>query len=167
MPTSNTTISSEQRISIGPELKNEKHKPNILFVIDNEELRQFVYQSLNDSFIITLASDGKEGLEKVFEILPDLIFSDVMMPKINGIELCKAIKNNELLNHIPVILLTSHTTEEHYLDGYKSGADDYLLKLFSVTLLKARIQNLIKIRRTLKIAIQQKFIPITNDQHRK
>jgi signal transduction histidine kinase/DNA-binding response OmpR family regulator/ligand-binding sensor domain-containing protein len=129
---------------------NEKYKPSVLFVDDNEELCQFVYQSLHDDFIITLASDGKKGLEKALEILPDLIISDVMMLEMNGIDLCKAIKKDELINHIPVILLTSRSTEEHYLDGYKSGADDYLLKPFSITLLKARIWNLIEIRKTLK-----------------
>lgn len=141
---------SEEPNNTPPKSKDEKHKPSVLFVDDNEELRQFVYQSLNDDFTITLASDGKKGLEKALEVLPDLIISDVMMPEMNGIDLCKAIKNDELINHIPLILLTSRSTEEHYLDGYKSGADDYLLKPFSITLLKARIWNLIEIRRTLK-----------------
>ena len=149
-PLNTITDSSEEPNNTAPKSKDEKHKPSVLFVDDNEELRQFVYQSLNDDFTITLASNGKKGLEKAFEVLPDLIISDVMMPEMNGIDLCKAIKNNELINHIPVILLTSRSTEEHYLDGYKSGADDYLLKPFSITLLKARIWNLIEIRRTLK-----------------
>lgn len=131
-------------------LDNKGNKPNLLFVDDNDELRQFVYQSLNDDFVITLASNGAEGLEKTLEILPDLVVSDVMMPKMNGVDMCKTIKHDERVNHIPVVLLTSRSTEEHHLDGYKSGADDYLVKPFSITLLKARILNLIEIRKTLK-----------------
>lgn len=127
-----------------------KYKPSVLFIDDNDELRQFVYQSLSENFTITLASDGEKGLEKVLEVLPDLVISDVMMPKMNGVEMCKAIKNDKRINHIPVVLLTSRSTEEHYLDGYRSGADDYLVKPFSITLLKARILNLIEIRRALK-----------------
>lgn len=144
---------------------DEKYKHSILFVDDNAELRQFVYQSLKEDFKVTLASDGQEGIEKVIEILPDLIISDVMMPKLNGVDMCRTIKKDERINHIPVVLLTSRSTEEHYLDGYRSGADDYIVKPFSITLLKARILNLIEIRRTLKEQFSKDIFNTVNSRN--
>lgn len=130
--------------------EDDASKPLVLFVDDNEELRRFIYETLQSAFRLILASDGKEGFQKALEHTPDLVVSDVMMPGMNGIELCRAIKDDQRISHIPVILLTSKSAEDNYLEGYSSGADDYLVKPFSMLLLIARIRNLIAIRAALK-----------------
>jgi YesN/AraC family two-component response regulator len=94
--------------------------------------------------------------------LPDMIISDVMMPVMNGVDFCKAIKHDIRIRHIPVVLLTSRSAEEHYLEGYASGADDYLVKPFSIAILTARIRNLIEIRKTLKKQYSENLIQFSS-----
>jgi DNA-binding response OmpR family regulator len=127
-----------------------REKPIVLFIEDNEELRKFVVQSLHYQFTIELAANGREGLAKAIELIPDIVVSDVMMPEMSGIELCEAIKCDQRISHIPVILLTARSADEHYMEGYASGADDYVVKPFNMVLLAARITNLISIRLLLK-----------------
>ena len=103
---------------------------------------------------VVIAKNGKVGLEKAMEILPDVIVSDVMMPVMNGIECCEALKTDERTAHIPVILLTALAEERQQLEGYGAGADDYLPKPFSLAVLKAKIKNLLKRSEQLKVIFQ-------------
>ena len=116
----------------------------LLIVEDNEELRRFLVSELCKFYLITEAKDGVEGLEKAQKELPDLIISDVLMPRMDGLELCRKIKSDVTTSHIPVILLTARASEEHRVSGYESGADEYLAKPFSLDILLLRISNLIK-----------------------
>lgn len=115
----------------------------LLLVEDNEDFRFYLKDNLRSSYRIVEARNGKEGLVKALTELPDLIVSDVMMPEMNGIELCKQVKSDPRISHSPVILLTARTAEEQKLEGFESGADDYVTKPFNFEILQSRIKNLI------------------------
>lgn len=123
-------------------------KDIILIVEDNQELRNFIASSFVDVTVIT-ASDGEEGFSKAVEFIPDVIISDVMMPVMDGIELTDKIKSDERTSHIPVVLLTAKAGNDSRIQGFKTGADDYISKPFSKEELLIRVANLIKLRKQL------------------
>jgi signal transduction histidine kinase/DNA-binding response OmpR family regulator len=125
-------------------------KKSVLIVDDDESIRQYLFRLFKDNYIIHQAVDGASGLKAAQKYLPDLIISDIHMQDMNGIELCKAVKENEQLSHIPVILLTGATSDELRLRGVEGGADDYIVKPFDSKLLIARVTNLLKNRTTLQ-----------------
>jgi len=128
----------------------ESDRPTILVVDDNSDLREFIGTLLQGEYRIIKASDGKEALDRATRELPDLVVSDVMMPVMDGLELCKALKGLFSTSHIPVILLTAKSLEEQRAEGYDSGADAYISKPFSEKVLLSRIGNLLKSRILLK-----------------
>lgn len=128
----------------------ESDRPTILVVDDNSDLREFIGTLLQGEYRIIKASDGKEALDKATRELPDLVVSDVMMPVMDGLELCKSLKGQFSTSHIPVILLTAKSLEEQRAEGYDSGADAYISKPFSEKVLLSRIGNLLKSRILLK-----------------
>lgn len=130
-----------------------KKEHTMLIVEDNEELGQMLKQIFEPLYNIHLAGDGEEGLAKTLEIMPDIVLSDIMMPKMTGIEMCSKIKNNFLVSHIPVVLLTAQTALEHNIEGLRLGADDYITKPFNVKVLITRCNNLVNNRKML----QEKF----------
>jgi len=128
-----------------------EEKSIILVVDDNPDVRSYIKGALNSHFKVVEAADGKEGILRAKEILPDLIVSDVMMPDTDGYELCRTLKNDILTSHIPIILLTARVSKESVLEGLETGADDYITKPFSTHALTARIGNLIDLRRQLQL----------------
>lgn len=124
-------------------------KPTVLIVDDNESLLEMLADSLSPHFKVHTAIDGKEGLDLVYKIEPDLIISDVMLPEVSGKELCYKIKNNIITSHIPVILLTAQISHEQIIDGYMFGADAYITKPFNIRMLISRCKNLIQNRKLL------------------
>jgi DNA-binding response OmpR family regulator len=112
-------------------------------VEDNEDFRYYLKDNLKLNYNIVEAANGKIGLEKALSLIPDLIVTDVMMPEMDGIELCRKVKNDSHTSHIPVILLTARTAEEQKMEGFGSGANDYITKPFNFEILQARIRNLI------------------------
>ena len=135
---------------------NNGKLPTILLVEDNKELRIHLKNDLEANYIVKEAVNGFQGLKKVKKHYPDIVISDVMMPVMDGFEMCKEIKNEFETCHIPVLLLTARTLEDDRIEGYKNGADGYLSKPFSTSILKARIKNLLEAKNRLK----QKFSEI-------
>lgn len=144
--------------------------PRVLIVEDNIDMRSYIRQSLQDDFLIAEASDGREGVRKGMEILPDLIISDVMMPGMDGVALCKTFKTNIYTSHIPLVLLTAKADLESKIEGLETGADEYLSKPFNSYELKVRVKNLIRSREILrerftgskKLVLEPKEISITS-----
>lgn len=134
------------------ELSREYENALILIVEDNEELRNFIWNSLKDRYKVEVSPNGLIGLNKAREIIPDLIISDVMMPEMNGIELCHKLKNDYMTSHIPVVLLTALSEYSYHLQGLNVGADAYIAKPFSIKLLHLQINNIF----ALRSAVQKK-----------
>jgi len=145
-------IEEEQSINPG---KDRPSQLEILVAEDNTDLRIFIKGILQQDYKVIEAVDGIDGFEKAESSIPDLIVSDVMMPKMNGYELCSQLKSNEKTNHIPVIMLTAKASQNNKLEGLETGADDYLTKPFDEKELKVRIKNLITIREKLQKKYQQ------------
>lgn len=128
-------------------IEEEEAVVKILIVEDNADILSYFSNALSSSYTVICAKDGVEGLHMAFESTPDIIISDIMMPYMDGIELCRIVKNDLRTSHIPVVLLTAKDSPEDKLEGYKNGADSYLTKPVSVTLLKARIENILNRRK--------------------
>ncbi|MGY0036631.1 response regulator [Pedobacter sp. NJ-S-72] len=122
----------------------------ILIIDDNKQIRDYIRQIFESKFQLLEAESGDQGLHMVTQYLPDVVISDVVMPNLNGLELCKLIKEDPSLNHIPVVLLTASTSPDIKLKGIGYGADDYISKPFEKELLIARIEGLLKIRNDLQ-----------------
>ena len=122
----------------------------ILIVEDNFELRTYLKNILRTNYRIVTAPNGKQGVETALTVLPDLVISDVMMPLMDGFEVCNKLKNNVLTSHIPIILLTALSDTEKKIGGYSSGADAYVTKPFDEKILLAQIENLIRSRAKLR-----------------
>lgn len=126
------------------------HRPTVLVIDDNTDIRQYERTLLQDEYIVLEAADGKEGLAVALKEVPDLVICDVMMPVMDGLELTEQLKTNTATSHIPVIMLTAKTLEEHRVEGYEHGADSYITKPFHSKVLLARIENLLRQRQLLK-----------------
>lgn len=124
-------------------------RPIILVVEDNADIRDYIVDSFTDLYEIKTAANGKEGLQIATESIPDIIVSDIMMPVMNGVTMCQKLKTDIRTSHIPVILLTAKDSITDKEEGYQAGADSYLTKPFSASLLQSRISNLLTQRRLL------------------
>lgn len=124
--------------------------PLLLVIEDNPDMRMYIRGHLGHTFTVLEAENGREGLAQAFESIPDLILSDVMMPEMDGLEVCAAIKADERTSHIPVVLLTARAQVEHRIAGYESGADAYLPKPFNAQELQVRVRTLIEERRRIR-----------------
>jgi signal transduction histidine kinase/ligand-binding sensor domain-containing protein/DNA-binding response OmpR family regulator len=123
--------------------------PLVLLVEDNNDLRTFLATQLNEHYRVEQAENGEEGLKKAMMLLPDLILSDVMMPKMDGIQMLDRLKNDVLTSHIPIVLLSAKFSVESQIEGLKYGADYYITKPFQNDFLLASIENLIKQRKRI------------------
>jgi DNA-binding response OmpR family regulator len=131
------------------EMPGDKLKPVVLIVEDNIDLRSFLMQTLHHSYRVLEAENGKTGFEIASVEIPDIIVSDVMMPVMDGIEMCKILKQDVRTSHIPVVLLTAKGSVHDQKTGYDAGADSYLTKPFSSNLLMSRLKNILEARKKL------------------
>lgn len=144
------SVGDEEDREMKEEVREEtgrKDSPLLLVVDDNEDFRIFMRYSLELQYRVKLAVNGNEAWEMMQEELPDLVISDVMMPQMDGNELCRLIKQDKRTAHIPVILLTARQNTEAKLEGLQTGADDYVTKPFNMTILVLRIRKLIELSR--------------------
>lgn len=149
-PETGISIGEEEDKEIKEETREETERkdfPLLLIVDDNEDFRIFMRYSLELQYRVKLAVNGNEAWEMMQEELPDLVISDVMMPQMDGNELCRLIKQDKRTAHIPVILLTARQNTEAKLEGLQTGADDYVTKPFNMTILVLRIRKLIELSR--------------------
>lgn len=144
---SNSTFAvlGEENNESGPAVDLEK-KHTLLLIEDNDELRAFEVEIFSNFYRVLEAANGKDGLEMAYKHIPDLILCDVMMPEINGIEVCKELKTDSRTAHIPVILLTARGAVSQVIEGLSACADDYLVKPFDNDVLLLKVGNLIRER---------------------
>lgn len=141
-------FSEEKLLAASTEIDEDS---NVLLIVDDEpQIRQFITSLFKDQYFIIEAENGQEGISKAIKNIPDLIISDIMMPKSNGIELCNTLKNDTRTSHIPIILLTAKVGTQPELEGLKTGADAYITKPFVVENLKTRVAKLIETRKQLQ-----------------
>ena len=148
-----TTAQAETPTNISADESEAESRPSILIVEDNDDIRQLLVTLFSPYYRTSTAVDGREALEMVADEKPDLVLSDVLMPHMSGIDLCRAIKRDFSICHIPVVLLTARTAVEQTIEGLKTGADDYVTKPFNSDVLISRCNNLVNSRRML----QRKF----------
>jgi signal transduction histidine kinase/DNA-binding response OmpR family regulator len=156
-------LSEDDGGETGP-VKNEKDidpfeqaKDIILVVEDSTDVRDYIRGSLEPIYSVVEARDGREGIQKAQEIIPDLIISDIMMPGVDGYELCRVLKNDKNTSHVPIILLTAKASEQSVIQGLETGADDYITKPFNTNILCARIKNLIDLRRQMQLNLNREM----------
>jgi DNA-binding response OmpR family regulator len=137
--------------------QKSSRKKTILVVDDNEDIRFYLKDNLKELYKIEEATNGKEGWEKIKQLIPDLVVSDIMMPLMDGVELARKIKTETATAHIPVILLTAMGNEEKQLEGLKAGVNDYVTKPFTFEILASRIRNLLAQQELLQKRFQKQI----------
>jgi DNA-binding response OmpR family regulator len=127
----------------------DKKHPTMLLVEDEDDVRNFIREYFETTYQIIQAHDGTEGLAMAIRYNPDIIISDVIMPMMDGVEMCQKLKEDIRTSHIPIILLTARTSLESKIEGLETGADAYIEKPFSLDLMEAQINNLLENRKIL------------------
>ncbi|MEM9328216.1 MAG: two-component regulator propeller domain-containing protein, partial [Bacteroidota bacterium] len=170
----NTPTADAQAIAINDELedqnlsKSRSKLPILLVVDDNPDIRTFLKRCLHDTYAIYEAENGEQGLEIAHQIMPKIILTDILMPVMDGIQFCEAIKTDEKTSHIPVLMLTARSSQESEFESLLTGADDYLRKPFEMELLKLKLANIISQRDELRrrftrnIALKPAEITVTS-----
>ena len=133
------------------ELPKVGRRQRIVIVEDDTEIRDYLTAELSPAYDITTAENGKAGLTEVLKLIPDLVISDIMMPEMDGNDMCAKIKGNPMTNHVPVILLTAKSRDEDQLEGLEMGADAYIMKPFNMDILRRTIVNLIHTHQMLRL----------------
>lgn len=125
-------------------------KPKLLIVEDNADLRAFIRDILAEKYDCYLANNGEEGVNRALDLVPNIILSDVLMPKMDGFELAHAIREEELISHVPLILLTAKGDDESRMKGWREKVDDFIAKPFNPDELHLRIERLLSIREIMR-----------------
>jgi signal transduction histidine kinase/ligand-binding sensor domain-containing protein/DNA-binding response OmpR family regulator len=151
----NGHLSTEIKVKTGQKVNGKKF--SILLAEDNEDFRFYLKDNLREAYEIIEAKNGKEGWQKALGQHPDLVVSDIMMPEMSGIDLCRKLKDDVRTSHIPVILLTARSSEEIQMEGFSTGANDYITKPFNFQILISRINNLLVQQQNLKKSFQKQI----------
>jgi DNA-binding response OmpR family regulator len=129
--------------------------PQLLIVEDNRDVQHYLASCLRNEYELLFARNGREGITSALEYIPDLIISDVMMPEVDGFELCRTLKQDARTDHIPIVLLTAKADQAAKMEGLEYGADAYLIKPFHRRELAIRLQRLLELRRRLQAKYRQ------------
>lgn len=129
---------------------NDTGRPSILLIEDNEDLRNYIKRHLVENYDVIVTDNGRMGLEKAIETIPDLVITDWMMPEMDGLAVCKQLRTDERTSHIPIIMVTALASDDAKFQGLETGADDYLTKPFDNRELNIRIKNLVDSRKLLR-----------------
>jgi len=166
-------ISQNIAIEIVPETKTEEEEavveeqrkklPLMLIVDDNEDFRNFISALFTENYRILKAEDGEMAFQLILDKMPDLIISDVMMPKIDGFELCRMVKQDIRVSHIPIILLTAKAGEENKYKGLESGAEDYIAKPFNMEMLALKVSRIVERQKKTREQFKNKVDITTNE----
>ena len=157
MPEPLAGMDKEPNLELAADLPQED-LPLLLFIDDNADIRKFIQTSLENDFRVIVAENGKIGYDLALSSMPDLIISDIMMPEMDGIELCNTLKANQNTSHIPILLLTAKTNEESELEGLQTGADAYVKKPFKLDILKMQLLNIHRQREKMKDRFRKEII---------
>ncbi|WP_179218051.1 response regulator [Dokdonia pacifica] len=158
-----TTTSKEEIVQEEVDIFSKDTNPILLIVDDNADLRTYVSSLFEDQYTIHTAQDGQEGFEVASSIVPDLIITDLMMPKDDGITLTRNCKASETTSHIPIVMLTAKAGDENQLIGLETGADAYITKPFNTEILKTTTHNLLETRKRLQERFSQEVVLIPKD----
>lgn len=123
--------------------ENDDNQCRLLVIEDNRDIAAYIGSLFADRYAVSYASNGKEGMEKALDLVPDLIITDLMMPGMDGLEVCRQVRGNEIINHIPIIVVTAKITEEERIKGLEAGADAYISKPFNADELRTRVEKLL------------------------
>lgn len=137
-------------VEIEVDVEEKNDRPTILVVDDNDDFRAYIRQNLESEYHVLEAANGEDGFQVAVDLIPDLIISDIMMPVLDGIEMSKQLKSDFRTSHVPIVLLTAVNNQQKMLDGFETGADDYITKPFNPDILASRVRNLIGQREKLQ-----------------
>lgn len=133
---------------------------SVLIVEDNDDMLQYIQSEFRKYYKAFTASSAEDALKIVADEMPDLVISDVMLPGMSGVDMCRKLKNDFITDHIPVVLLTAKTAEEYVIEGYDAGADEYIGKPFNMKVLLRRCENILRQRKHLREILQRDTIEI-------
>lgn len=144
---------------------DKEHDCRVLVIEDNHDVANYIGSQLSDHYSVYYADNGRDGLQKALDIVPDLMITDLMMPEMDGLEVCRQVRASEIINHIPIIVVTAKITEEERLQGLEAGADAYLAKPFNADELRTRVRKLLESRRLLQKKFAQMAVEGNGKDH--
>lgn len=161
-----TMLEKTDSVNVVPEVGDDGVKPEdtmcsnddstrILIIEDNRDVARYIGSRLSSIYDICYAFNGREGIEKARDVMPDLIITDLMMPEMNGLEVCRQVRNDEIISHVPIIVITAKVSEAERIEGLEAGADAYLCKPFNDTELRVRVEKLLEQRQHLREKFSQ------------
>ncbi len=157
-------VEAEEKVSVEEEPKivmtshTNESRPKIAVVEDDQDMLHFLRMILDTHYDVYTATDGRQGLEMIKDVFPDIILTDLMMNGMNGLELCRKVRDNALTSHIPIVILTANTSDDIHQQAYETGADSYLTKPFSVRTLQTRLNAILDNRVKLQDRYKKEFL---------
>ena len=161
--TSDTALLTDREPMLADSDKGED-QCRLLIIEDNRDIAAYIGAQFASQYAISYATNGDEGLDKAQQLVPDLIITDLMMPGMDGLEVCRQVRGNEIINHIPIIIVTAKITEDERIRGLEAGADAYLTKPFNTEELQMRVEKLLEGRRLLQMKYAQNAIERKDDE---
>lgn len=162
-PENNTPLLPEKETMLS-DSESGDNQCRLLVIEDNQDVAAYIGSLFSDRYAVAYSGNGKEGMEKALDLVPDLIITDLMMPGMDGLEMCRQVRANEIINHIPIIVVTAKITEEERIKGLEAGADAYLAKPFNSEELRTRVEKLLDGRRLLREKFSQMMATYQDDE---